>query len=267
MSTIFPGMDPYLEEPLGWPSLHSRFVVYLADELQSRLQPRYVASVEQRVYLEGPDRQVIPEVWLKQDRPAAVPTALAVADADAPLRVDVQPLEVRETYVAVLDLRTRQRVVTVIELTSPSNKYAGAGRDSYVEKQKEVLASETHLVEIDLLRFGPHVLAVPEYTVRRHGSYYYLVSVNRARPPRSHFELYPRRLAERLPRFALPLAEGDPDIVVDLQKVFAHAYDAGGYRYRTDYNVPCDPPLSREDQDWANDLIRQATQSPPAPNP
>jgi Protein of unknown function (DUF4058) len=30
MSMIFPGMDPYLEDPKLWPGLHSRMVVYLA---------------------------------------------------------------------------------------------------------------------------------------------------------------------------------------------------------------------------------------------
>ena len=31
---IFPGMDPYLEDPRVWPGVHSRMVVYIADHLQ-----------------------------------------------------------------------------------------------------------------------------------------------------------------------------------------------------------------------------------------
>jgi hypothetical protein len=30
---IFPGMDPYLAAPDLWPGVHSRLVVYLADQL------------------------------------------------------------------------------------------------------------------------------------------------------------------------------------------------------------------------------------------
>ena len=43
---IFPGMDPYLEDPQLWPGVHNRLVVYIADELQPRLEPRYLAAVE-----------------------------------------------------------------------------------------------------------------------------------------------------------------------------------------------------------------------------
>jgi hypothetical protein len=32
MSMIFPGMDPYLEHPQRWIGVHSRLVVYIADQ-------------------------------------------------------------------------------------------------------------------------------------------------------------------------------------------------------------------------------------------
>jgi hypothetical protein len=32
MPMIFPGMDPYLEDPRIWPGVHSPFIVYLADQ-------------------------------------------------------------------------------------------------------------------------------------------------------------------------------------------------------------------------------------------
>jgi hypothetical protein len=34
MSMIFPGMDPYLEEPLLWPDVHASFIVYLREHLR-----------------------------------------------------------------------------------------------------------------------------------------------------------------------------------------------------------------------------------------
>ena len=87
----------------------------------------------------------------------------------------------------------------------------------------EKLTSETHLVEIDLLRYGHHVVSVAEWAARDCGAYDYLVCVNRARGRRDEFELYLRRLPERLPRIRVPLAEGDPDVILDVQAVLAES--------------------------------------------
>jgi hypothetical protein len=258
---IFPGMDPYLEDPRLWPGVHSRLVVYIADALRPLLRPRYVAAVEERVYLEGPDREVRPDVSVRQARPerpaGGVATIEPEADAPVVVRVPVEP--VHEGYVAVLDLRAGQRVVGVIEVVSPTNKYAGPGRESYLARQREVLAADVHLVEIDLLRYGPHVVAVPEHAARARGPYDYLACVNRAEGARDAYELYPRGLRDRLPRVRIPLADGDPDVTLDVQAVLAQTYDAGSYRDRIDYAQPCTPPLSPDLKLWAEALIREAT--------
>jgi hypothetical protein len=258
MSMIFPGMDPYLEDPQIWPGVHASFMVYLRDHLLPALRPRYIATVEERVYVEGPDCAIIPDVWLRQTYPGKTTAATVVADEDAPVVVDALPLEVHEPYVTILDRRSNQRIVTVIEVVSPTNKYAGPGRQLYAAKQQEVLRSDTHLVEIDLLRTGPHVLAIPEATARRQGPYDYLISVNRAtKQPQSSFELYLRGLRQRLPRIKIPLAGDDPDVKLDLQAVLEQTY-AAGYRERLNYAVPCNPPLAAADQAWANQLIQEA---------
>jgi hypothetical protein len=255
---IFPGMDPYLENPQLWPGVHTSLIVYLRDQLQPRIRPRYLAVIEERVYLEGPDRQIIPDVRLQQQRPQAAAASVALAECDAPVRVRVSTQEVHEAFVAILDRHAGQRVVTVIEVVSPTNKYAGPGRVSYVEKQGEVLGGPVHLVEIDLLRGGPHVLAVPERTARAEADYDYLVSVNRAVERRDLFELYPRRLRERLPRVRVPLAGDDPDVPLDLQALIAQVYEAGGYADRIDYDRPCVPALPVADLAWATGLFAAA---------
>jgi len=58
----------------------------------------------------------------------------------------------------------------------------------------------------------------------------------------------------------VPLAEGDPDVVLDLPAVLAHTYDAGSYGDRLNYDVPCVPPLTPDDQAWANERIRESRQ-------
>lgn len=263
MSMIFPGMDPYLEDPAIWEGFHSSLVVYLRDALQPQLRPRYIASVERRVVVESPNgdqRPIIPDVWVGDRTQASTASATAVAEVDSPVIVEVPGLEVHQSYLEILDTATGMRVVTVIEVVSPSNKYNGHGRDLYVAKQSEVLSSPVHLVEIDLHRTGPHVVSVPESVARSKGPYDYLVCINRARGPRERFELYPRRLADRLPRIPIPLAAGDRDVRLDLQAVLELAYDRGAYRDQLRYDRPCSPPLQPPEEAWAKELLPQTTQ-------
>ena len=118
------------------------------------------------------------------------------------------------------------------------------------------------MVEIDLLRAGPHVLAVPRSLLQERGPCDYVVSVNRDTPPRLEYELYLRRLREPLPRIGVPLAGEDADVALDLQAVVAQVYDLGSYRYRIDYSRPCQPPLAAEDQAWASELIGRTALEP-----
>jgi hypothetical protein len=262
MSMIFPGMDPYLEAPELWPGVPNRLIVYISDYLQPLLRPRYITSIEERVFVEGPQpREIISDVLLKQGRPPLERRGTTVLDADEALEVQIPALEMHESYLEILDRHSGQRVVAVLEVLSPANKYAGPGRDSYLAKQREVLASKAHLIEIDLLRRGPHTLAIPEWIARQLATYDYLICVNRAEGMRDHFRLYPRQLRERLPRIGVPLADGDPDVVLDVQAVLAQTYEAGSYRERLRYDQPCVPPLPAEDQAWADQLIRAAQRS------
>ncbi len=258
MAMIFPGMDPYLEHPQLWTSFHARFIIYLCDFLQPLLGPRYIATVEDRVFIEGPQREVVPDVWVTRAATGVQRATSAVLDADEPLVATVDALEVHETHLDILDRDAGEALVTLVELVSPSNKFPGPGRDSYLAKQSQVRASRTRLVEIDLLRAGQHVLAVPEWLVRVRQPYDYLVSINRAIEPRNRFEFYPRRLRERLPRVRIPLADDDPDVVIDLQAVVDHTYTIGVYRNRLRYGSDCVPPLPPDDQQWANTIIKQA---------
>ncbi len=257
---IFPGMDPYLENPAIFPGVHSRLIVYMADQLVPHLSPRYIASVGERVYVESSPGQsehaIIPDVWLRRTRNAGDSTGgVAVEEApqfDLPTLVDAPELTITQPYIEIIDVESKMRVVTVIELVSPSNKFAGPGRESYLSKQREVLASDSHLVEIDLLRRGPHVLAVREYLTAGRNDYDYLVCVHRAHA--RQFETYPRRLEQVLPRVRIPLTGDDPDVGLDIRAALVQAYEAGGYGLRIDYTRPCEPPLTAEQQTWADSL-------------
>ncbi|WP_152052604.1 DUF4058 family protein [Tautonia marina] len=268
MAMIFPGMDPYLEHPGLWPGIHNEFIVYLRDQIQPALGPRYLAATETRVFIEGGDRVIVPDAFVRRtstSAPRVTQGSVAVAEDDAPVIVRADPIEISESYLTILDRTAGQKIVTVIELLSPSNKRGGAGRKAYQRKQREVLRSDTHLIEIDLLRTGRHTVAVPKGLAQPRGPYDYLICVNRAKRPRDEFELYPRSLRRPLPTISVPLAKGDPDLRVPLQPVLDHTYNAGSYRERIAYDRPCVPPLSDDDQAWADALIRANPAEAPQP--
>ncbi len=255
-SMIFPGMDPYLEHPQLWTGVHASLVVYIRDYLQPLLLPRYIAAITERVFLEEQQRERIPDVWIHRQKRTSN-GSVAVLEADSPVVVQVPELEIHQPYVTILDRLSGQKFVTTIEVVSPDNKYQGPGRQAYVEKQRETRASKVHLIEIDLLRTGPHVLAVAKWMARAQGPYHYLVCVNRARGQRDKFDLYPRLLPQRLPKIRVPLAGRDPDVVLDVQAVLEQTYERGAYADRIDYRAPCRPPLSKADQAWANQIVKK----------
>jgi hypothetical protein len=253
-------MDPWLERPSLWSGIHTRLITYIADGLQPLLGRRYAAAVEERVYVSSVGRSLVPDVSVRRQatsRKGGTPTKSALLEADEAIELEVADEEVREAYIRILDLETKQQVVTVIEVLSPGNKKRGAGRTSYLSKQREVMHSKANFVEIDLLRSGRHVLALPEERVADLGVYDYLVSVCRKEVRSKRFTLYPRTVRQRLPRIATPLRSGDSDVTLDLQVVVDRLYEAGVYEDRLDYSKPCIPRLRPDDEAWARERIAQ----------
>lgn len=253
MSFPFPGMDPYLEHPVLWEGFHARMMPAMANAIQPALDPRYIATVEERVFIEGPQRR-IPDIWVQKVADTKATTAVAQPQTDTGIVVEIEELEVHQKRVEILDLYNDMKLVGIIELVSPTNKRAGPGRESYQEKQAEILSGECHLVEIDVHRMGEHIVSIPEWRVAEFKPYDYLACVSRW-PQRRRFTLYPITLRQRLPRIAIPLVAPDPDVTLDLQAVLEQVYRDGRYAKRIRYEEPCQPPLSVADQAWASERI------------
>jgi hypothetical protein len=252
MKAPFPGMDPYLEHAALWPGVHTRLMVALATRLRPVIRPRYVASVEERVVIEEQEEHRIPDVAVKKVRDEGGVAAVAEPATDTPLVLEATSGERRERYIDILDRYQNMKVVTTIEVVSPSNKAPGPGRRAYRRKQRETIRSECHLIEIDLLRRGRHVLCVPEGMIRAAPPFDYLVCVNRW-PDRQRYEVYPRALRERLPRIRVPLSTPDADAPLDVQAALEQVYEEGDYMLLVRYDQPCLPRLSAADQQWANE--------------
>ncbi len=254
MPSPFPGMDPYLERPTLFPGLHGRLIAVVSETLQERLPPPYFAEMGERVWVEVSQRFIEPDASVFRGVSEPGGSIAAAPVRSQPIIVTVPHDERRETFVEIrASGDDGERLVTAIEFLSPSNKTPGErGRELYLRKQRELIDSPAHLVEIDLLRGGMHTTAVPLDLLRaRVGAFDYHVSVHRF-DRFEDFLIYPIRLDERLPEIGLPLLPGDEDVALDLQAVFDRAYDIGPYRRRIRYaeTTPI-PPLRPEQAEWA----------------
>jgi hypothetical protein len=156
----------------------------------------------------------------------------------------------------ILSVGDESPVITGIEVLSPSNKATGsAGRQLYLTKPQALFESQTHLIEIDLLRRGEQTVVVPHERLVRRGNWNYLVCLHRGGQG-NRCEAWPITSRQRLPRIRVPLADGDPDVVLDLQALFNRCYDEGAYARRIDYRREPTPPLQGDDVTWAGQVLR-----------
>ncbi|MFM7450531.1 MAG: DUF4058 family protein [Leptolyngbyaceae cyanobacterium] len=256
MLSPFPGMDPYLEDAFIWREVHNRLFVAIANDLGARLRPKYYAAIETRTYLEDESEGVlvgIPDaiVFASRGQGEAATATLATVELPAlqPQRVQLlEPIAVKERFLEVRTVKTHE-VVTVIEVLSPKNK-RGDGRISYLKKRQAIFESQTHLVEIDLLRaFQP----MPVSGVKGLWHYRILVSDAAQRP---YAALYGFNLPDPIPSFLLPLKPEDNPLIVDLQPLLHTVYDQGNFDLRIDYTQPVpEPPLSDSDRAWVQQSI------------
>lgn len=268
MSSPFPGMDPFLERADVFPDLHDGLIIYLREALQSRLPAPYFAGTGRRVWVEFSHRPIQPDVNVRRGHEEphsgdeAGGTATAIAVRAQPIVITVPHDERREPFVEIIRADDEgERLVTVIEVLSPANKTPGEqGRDLYLRKQREVLGSKIHLVEIDLLRGGEHTTAIPyEYLVREAAPFDYYVCIHRFDNLEDYF-VYPILLSQALPEIAIPLMPGDGEVTIDLQAVFKRCYETGPYRRRIRYERESpEPPLTREQLAWAKERIGTRT--------
>ena len=152
------------------------------------------------------------------------------------------------------------RLVTVIEVLSPSNKEVRSeGRNLYLRKQREILHSAVNLVEIDLLRGGEYTLAAPLELLQAEvpNGWHYLISIHAFYDP-AQFYVYPRTVRERLPVVPILLLPDDKPAKLDVQAVVEQCYVDGAYEDRVDYRRDPPPPaFSGDDAQWIDRLLRE----------
>ncbi len=257
----FPGMNPFLEA--HWGDVHTSLTTYARDQLQPQLPVGLRARIEEYVAVEScevpgqsrarfaPDVRVI-------ERPAARAgssgeTAGAVAE---PIIVPRQTEPATLHSVQIVDTTTGHRIVTSIEFLSSANKVGEDGREQYYAKQRKMLAGSVNLVEIDLLRSGAWVLAVPKSSVPQECREPYRICIVRG-DRQSVAEVYAVFLQQPLPTIRIPLRTDDEDVSLQLQTLIDTAYMNGRYHEDVDYRKDPEPPLSGPDAEWADALLRE----------
>lgn len=242
----YPGMNPYLEDPFHWQGFHNSLIASIQGALNAVLPAGYRAVIEQRLAIMPEDQIRKADVTLIR-RPVSSSGGpgggTAVKERGRPDgKVGALFEEVYDWYVEVRSgSRRDSRVVAIIALLSPTNKAAASqGRREYQQEQHELFHSDTHLMEIDLLRHGAHSVLAPLESLPPRNTWDYIVCLHRV-TERFQCEYWLNRLTDPLPEVRVPLLEGDPDVLLDLQAVHQQTYAAGRYEDEMDYTAPLPP--------------------------
>jgi hypothetical protein len=222
MNSPFPGMNPYLESENLWPTFHQNIVNCLYQMLLPNLVDRYRSRIVLREY-----------------------------QTEEPLFTSILRIDHREYFLEIRN-RNDDKLVTVVDLASPTNRTTGTGRQKILECRQQAGPQRVNLVLIDVVLSGRSVLDLPK---EGQPAYDYNVSVTRAVQP-DRMEIYTGMLEKRLPRFKIPLAADDRDTIVDLQTIFQRAYELGQFASKIEYEKDPKVPLAEERREWLDQLLR-----------
>ena len=262
MRSPFPGMDPYLEQ--RWSDVHSKLIAFIGEALQSRLPSALRARAEERVLLEGPLDQNPSSYHFQPDVATtnvgrgtgrSVQAAGGVAVAEPDLKIELAPITERK--LVIVDRTNRNRLITVIEIVSRWNKGPGTLNEMYCQKVEAFSAARVSVVEIDLLREPGRErlpMTLKQVPPERRAPYFICVT----KPwDRNLGDGYSIGLREPLPTIAIPLRGPEEWVPLELQPIIERVYTAGGHD-DIDYTRPCEPPLTAEDAEWADELLKTA---------
>jgi hypothetical protein len=247
MKSPFPGMDPYIEACGLWPDFHDDLISEIKRYLAPRLPERYYVQTGERAYvvLAGTDEKdtkpMYADVGVGRPMVEGRTAKSKGEEAKAEPAVDVGSVTMqafieehfRENFIEIYEAEQERRLVTCIEVLSPSNKVSGEkGWDLYLRKRNALLLGKANLVEIDLVRSGRRMPMVQRWP----NSPYYLLVGREDRAPSCR--VWPVYFHQPLPEVPVPLARPDPDIPLALQPMIEAVYERSRYGQRFDYTKP-----------------------------
>jgi hypothetical protein len=224
-------MDPYLEGEM-WVEFQHTFVHKISQQLLPIVRPKYVALLAKRYCTE-------PFVLDGNDAFGAGLVGLA-----QPIMDDVPVLSIEIRDVA------ERRLVTLIEILSPVNK-RGEGEREYAQRRLELMQTNTHLLEIDLLCQGRRIQLLQEPPP---APYYIYLSRAQRRP---YTQVWALPLQRPLPTIPVPLLPPDPDVPLDLQAAMTDCFTLVGYEDLLDYSAKPPAGLTEEEKTWVVEALQK----------
>jgi hypothetical protein len=264
MQSPFPGMDPYIEARGLWGDFHWDIIADIKRALVAVAPDRYLVRTSERSYVvlveeEGKESHpFLPDVSVAEPR-SRRPSKKKGQTAVAELSVVPEPVtmrafiteEHREAFIEILEADADQRLITGIEVLSPSNKRPGSpGWDLYQRKRHRVMLGGANLVEIDLLRGGHRMPMLDPWPDAP-----YVLLVARAYREQS-CRVWPATLQQRLPAIPVPLAKPDADLTLDLQPIIESIYERSRYARSIDYRKPLKPALTSAESAWLRQQLK-----------
>jgi hypothetical protein len=237
-------MDPYIEVSHLWEDFHHDLIGEIKGSLAGRLPDRYVLRAGERSYV---------AVTLDDEEERSWLPDVAVASRPSPVMMRaLVKAEYREPFLEIRQVEPEHKLVTAIEILSPSNKRANTkGWRLYYRKRLAFLSGHANFVEIDLLRRGRRMPMVSRWP----DSPYYLLVCRKKQAPRC--AVWPAYFYEPLPPIPIPLLPPDADIMLDLQPLVAAIYTRSRYERDIDYGQPLQPPLSSDEAAWLEEQLRE----------
>ncbi len=259
MKYPFPGMNPYLENPDLWSEVHHRLITAIAIAISPFLRPKYRVAIEKRTYRMSTEDAIligIPDLAIlsAKQKSNSSTTAIATLPSDTENKSIIVtlplPLEIKEGYLEIREVSTG-KVITVVEVLSPTNKRTKSGRKSYLEKREKILQSNTNLVEIDLIRNGDKM---PILTNISDTDYRILIVRSHHLPSA---QLFAFTVREAIPNLTIPLEQQEQEIELNLQNLLLEIYEQAGFDLTLDYNQPPVPELLVKDREWMDILLKE----------
>ncbi|MBM4071930.1 MAG: DUF4058 family protein [Planctomycetes bacterium] len=265
MKSPFPGMDPFIEGCGLWGDFHALLITKIHDSLAETAPERYVVRTGERSYLvliestELKHHGFLPDVGIKASkgrRKKSGNGGVLVAEPNQTIEpVTMCPFiqeEHKEAFVEIYEAEGEQRLVTSIEVLSPSNKRPNSpGWKLYQRKRQSLLTGDVSLIEIDLLRGGQRMPMLDPWP-----EFLYTLLVARAETFRS-CKVWPAHSLRPLPLIPVPLLKPDPDLSLDLQPMIATIYQRSRYARSIDYSRTLDPPLKKDEIAWLKKQARK----------
>ncbi len=268
MPSPFPGMDPYIEAFDLWEDFHDDLIAAIKGVILDALPPGYITRTRKRSYIalveaqEKTEHVFVPGVKVTaptsrkgsaSSRPETATLAPPSSGEPVDLRAFVEE-EFVENFIDIFELKPDRRLVTSIEVLSPSNKRRGSrGWRRYLRKRQALLLGKANLVEIDLLRGGTRMPMLDPLPT----SPYYLLVARAETAPRCR--VWPAFFDRPLPPIPVPLSRPDPDIVLALQPLIETICRRGRYEEEIDYAQPLTPPLGPEEAAWLRERLQAGT--------